>query len=162
MGRWKGARFESEDFDRKASKAMEVSVEEHYHLDENYDLELYPGSEITSGGLLIIAKLKPKPEKSSLPEFWFRWDEKGDELNVDIHGVADTIKDRFRKGEKGYKGHHPKRKSPEKRTCEIDIWVPEINVFHGCISLALKREVTIRDSLSIEGDVAVISKENCN
>ena len=162
MGRWKGARFESEDFDRKASKAMEVNIEEDYHLDQNYDLELYPRTEITSEGLLIVAKLKPKPEKSSLPEFWFRWDERGHELDVDIYGAAAGIKDRFRKGKQGYEGHHPKRKSPAERTYEIDIWVPEINVFHGCISLSLETEVTMRASLSIKLDVAVVKKDNCS
>lgn len=146
MGHWKGANFKSENFEQKASSIIEVNVEKHC-LDRNYDLEEHSGGEITPTGLLVIATLKPK--KSSLPEFWFRWDEKDDKLDVDIKEVDNTVKDWFKRGEKGYGGHHPKRISVEKRTSEVDIRIPGINIFRGFISFGLHREVAIKDKIQL-------------
>ena len=145
-GRWKGTRFESEGFTREASKFLDVKVEEPYHCNSDYKLELYPGQEVTSTGLLVIAKLKP--EKSSLPEFWFRWDEKADHLNVDM-----KPKHKDWGGEKnGYEGHRPKKVGTGRRF-EVSIKIPGIDVFHGIISFSLFKKVGVRGSISITGQL---------
>ena len=53
-------------------------------MNPDYNLELYEEGEITEGGLLICGKLRPKT--FSLPEFWIRWNERADGLDVDIYG----------------------------------------------------------------------------
>jgi hypothetical protein len=51
-------------------------------IDRNYNLECYSRNRITKTGLLEVSALKP--QRKSLPEFRFRWDEKADTLDVDI------------------------------------------------------------------------------
>jgi hypothetical protein len=143
-GRWKGAREEREGFTREASKAFNVKVEEPYYCNSDYRLELYQKREVTSTRWLVIAQLKP--EKPSLPEFCFRWDEKADQLDVDM---KPEHKDWG--GEKnGYEGHHPKKVSPGRRF-DVSIKIPGIDVFHGIISFSLFIKVGIKSRMSITG-----------
>jgi len=145
-GRWKGTRFESEGFTREASKFLDVKVEEPYHCNSDYKLELYPGQEVTSTGLLVIAKLKP--EKSSLPEFWFRWDEKADRLDVDMKPEHED----WEKEKNGYEGHHPV--DLKRRVFRVSIKIPGIDVFQGTISLpSLSEKVKTKGTVPITGEL---------
>jgi hypothetical protein len=148
---WKGARYHDESTNRIA-KAVRVKSWDNYHTDPDYELNQPSRSEIDERGRLIVGELKAK--KSDLPSFMFRWDEKDDRLDVDIHGdpdvVTEEVKDYFRRGTKGYQGHHPIRKEPlENKTFEIDIWIPGKNVFRGCITFGIDRELGLRATIPI-------------
>lgn len=129
-GRWEGARFQREGFTREASKVLGVKVEESYHCNSDYELELCLGQEVTPTGLLIIAKLKPK--RPSRPEFCFRWDEKANQLDVDMEPKHED----WKKEKNGYEGHHPEKVDPKRRVFRVSIKIPGIDVFQGIINLS--------------------------
>ncbi|MDM8000287.1 MAG: helix-turn-helix domain-containing protein [Dehalococcoidia bacterium] len=109
---------------------------EVYHLDSNYDLEVYDKGQITERARLIVARLKPKIP--SLPGFSFRWDYRYQHLNVDIHGVEPAVVDWWTMGENGYTGHLPRRLPGPGRVFEAVIWLPVTFVFRGRITLSLR------------------------
>jgi len=152
MSPWKGARFESDDFKRKAAEAFNVTVGKGYYCDKDYDLKVHTQARIMPTGRLVIAELHPK--KSSLPSFSFRWDEKADSLDVDIQGVTDTVENWFKKGTKGYAGHHPTKVGPG-RTFEADIRIPQTHVFHGFLTFNLDRKVETTARLGLTANASV-------
>ena len=120
----------------KAFKINAVTVKQDY-IDARYELFIYQRNEITSTGLLTIGELKPQDE--TLPGFLFRWDEKADSLDVDINNTTDGIERKFKAGKEGYDGHHTKRVPYEKnKTFEVDIKIPDFQVFKGNISFGLQ------------------------
>lgn len=142
--------------DGKVFKTNEVKVKQDY-IDARYELFLYPKNVITPTGLLTVGELKPKYK--SLPGFLFRWDEKAESLDVDIKNVSEEVEKEFKRGIRGYKGHHTKRVSDEKnRTFEVGIKIPRITVFEGKISFGLHREleVTISSKSSVSASVEKI------
>jgi len=146
---WKGDRYHDESTNRIA-RAARVKSWDKYHIDPDYELNEPSRSEIDEQGLLKVGELKAK--KSDLPSFMFRWDEKADSLDVDIQGdpdvVTEKVKDYFRSGTKGYKGHHPIRKEPlENRIFESDIWIPGKNVFRGCVTFNIDRGLELRETI---------------
>ena len=139
--------------DGKAFKTNEVKVKQDY-IDAKYELSHYPRNEITPTGLLTVGELKPKD--NILPRFLFRWDEKGDNLDVDINNVSRDKKRKFEHGQGGYGGHHPKRIPDEKnKIFGVDIKIPDFQVFKGKISFGLHRELvgTLNLKPSITGSV---------
>jgi hypothetical protein len=139
---WKGAERRGDDYDTVARKVL--GLEHHWdHADKDYNFE--SGLENTiREGLLLIGKLKPMA--ASLPEFWFRWDEKDRHLNVDIHGVDKKAEESFRNGQNGYSGHNPKRAPGGKKeeTFEVDIWMPGKHVLHGVLRFRVARDMAIK------------------
>jgi excisionase family DNA binding protein len=129
---------EAEDSKRAVDGTFAVSAEV-YHLDQNYDFELYEKGEITERARLIVARLKPKIP--SLPQFSFRWDYRYEHLNVDIHGVEPAVIDWFIMGENGYTGHLPRRLGGPDRAFEATIWLPVTFVFRGRLSLVLRKNL---------------------
>ena len=107
-----------------------------YHLDKNYDFEVYEKGEITERARLIVARLKPKIP--SLPQFSFRWDYRYEHLNVDIHGVDPAVVDWWTMGENGYTGHLPRRLGGPGYVFEAVIWLPVTFVFRGRLTLSLR------------------------
>jgi len=136
---WKGARYQDKAGSQEASKVFNVKVKTEY-LNPDYDLEPLQDNRITEQGLLLCAKLKPKIP--SLPEFWFRWDEKKDELDVDMYGDTNNRKD-WNNERNGYKEHHTVKMKKEARHFKVSIKTPKLNVFNGVISFHLRRDVTI-------------------
>jgi len=112
---------------------------EVYHLDKNYDFEVYEKGEITEQARLIVARLKPKIP--SLPQFSFRWDYRYEHLNVDIHGVDPAVVDWWTMGENGYTGHLPRRLDGTGYAFEAIIWLPVTFVFRGRLTLSLRDSV---------------------
>ena len=110
---WKGDRYHDNSTARIA-RAARVKGWDKYHIAPDYELNEPSRSEIDEQGLLKVGELKAK--KSDLPSFVLRWDEKADSLDIDIQGDPEVVtketKDYFRRGIKGYKGHHPVRKPP--------------------------------------------------
>jgi excisionase family DNA binding protein len=109
---------------------------EVYHLDKNYDFEVYEKGQITERARLIVARLKPKIP--SLPHFSFRWDYRYEHLNVDIHGVEPAVMDWWTMGENGYTGHLPRRLGGPGYAFEAIVWLPVTFVFRGRLTLSLR------------------------
>jgi hypothetical protein len=109
---------------------------EVYHLDKNYDFEVYEKGLITERARLIVARLKPKIP--SLPQFSFRWDYRYEHLNVDIHGVEPAVVEWWTMGEKGYTGHLPRRLGGPGYAFEAIVWLPVTFVFRGRLTLSLR------------------------
>lgn len=121
---------------RESDDTFSISAEV-FHLDANYDFEIYEKGEITESARLIVARLKPKIP--SLPQFSFRWDYRYEHLNVDIHGVQPNVKDWWTIGEHGYTGHLPRKLAGPDRAFEAIIWLPVTFVFRGRLTLKLRR-----------------------
>jgi hypothetical protein len=107
-----------------------------FHLDKNYDFEVYEKGLITERARLIVARLKPKIP--SLPQFSFRWDYRYEHLNVDIHGVEPAVIDWWTMGENGYTGHLPRRLGVPGYAFEAIVWLPVTFVFRGRLTLSLQ------------------------
>jgi len=133
---------EAGDSKREGDETFAVSADV-YHLDKNYDFELYEKGEITERARLIVARLKPKIP--SLPQFSFRWDYRYEHLNVDIHGVEPAVTDWWIMGENGYTGHLPRRLGGPDRAFEAIIWLPVTFVFRGRLTLVLRKNLTARE-----------------
>jgi hypothetical protein len=148
---WKGVRYQEKGLSREAGQVLGVKVELEY-LNANYELELLPGNKTAEQGLLLCGKLKPK--QPSLPEFWLRWDEKGDHLNVDI--VADQERRYDWQNEtNGYKGHRPQKASDYPgRAFRLSIAIPESNIFKGIISFNLARNVEVSATIGLSTERA--------
>lgn len=108
---------------------------EVYHLDRNYDFEVYEKGRITDRARIIVARLKPRIP--SLPRFSFRWDYRYEHLNVDIHGVEPPVVEWWTMGQNGYTGHLPRRLSDKGYTFEAVVWLPVTFVFRGRLDLDL-------------------------
>jgi len=149
---WKGARYQKKGFSQEASKVFNVKVELAY-LNPDYDLELLQDNKITEQGLLLCGKLKPK--QPSLPEFWFRWDEKGDHLNVDM--IPDEgCQDDWQNETHGYKGHRPQKVSDHPgRAFNLLITTPNLKAFEGVISFNLARDVAATVTIGIHASAEV-------
>ncbi len=152
---WKGARFESEKGGMVASKAFNIKVDRKY-LNTDYDLEILRENRINEQGLLLVGKLRPK--QPSLPEFLFRWDEKKEELDIDMHGDANNREDWISE-KNGYKGHHAEKVTNGGRNFKVLIKTPKLKVFEGVISFNLTRGITAIETIRVHtGATVVFSK----
>jgi hypothetical protein len=130
-----GAVSQTQNSKQEGDATFGVSAEV-FHLDKNYDFELYEKGRITERARLIVARLKPKIP--SLPQFSFRWDYRYEHLNVDIHGVEPAVTEWWTMGENGYTGHLPRRLAGPDRVFEAIIWLPVTFVFRGRLTLSLR------------------------
>ena len=130
-----GVMSESADTSGPGDEAFSISTEV-YHLDKNYEFEVYEKGQITERARLIVARLKPKIP--SLPQFSFRWDYRYEHLNVDIHGVEPAVTEWWTMGENGYTGHLPRRLGGPGYAFEAIIWLPVTFIFRGRLTLSLR------------------------
>jgi hypothetical protein len=107
------------------------------------DYKLVPCSDTiaTETGFVIIATLKAQRDKR-LPEFYLRWDDKKDELDVDIYVDGVNCKDLWR--QPGYNGHKTIPFNPDEREFKVCIKTPERRVFEGVIRVRLLFSVGIQ------------------
>ncbi len=119
--------------EREGGAGFKVSAEV-YHLDRNYDFEVYERGRITDTARIIVARLKPRIP--SLPQFSFRWDYRYEHLNVDIHGVETAAVEWWTMGKNGYTGHLPRRLAGPGYVFEAIIWLPVTFVFRGRLTLS--------------------------
>jgi len=155
---WKGARCQDEGGIQQARRVFNTKLLEGYYCNQDYNLELYQTNEITTEGLLLIGKMKPKV--SSLPEFWIRWDEKKDELDVDMHGELEHRED-WINSRNGYEGHHTVKMKKEGRHFKVSIETPTMKVFDGAISFNLARDRTLRTAIGFNASSEVtVNKKN--
>jgi len=128
---WNSAKFKGDNFEQGALGAFNVSVQGGFYCDTDYILDLYKEPRTVPNGRLDIAELQRKD--GSPPSFLFRWDEKVNQLDVDIRGVSRKIAGRFEKGEGGYAGHHPLKVQSDALIFEVDIYIPDKHIFNGCV-----------------------------
>lgn len=144
---WKGAERRGDDYDTRAGKVLSLESDWDY-IHRDYDFESGLGNTITKEGLLVIGKLKPKEASlmASLPELWFRWDEKDRHLNVDIHRVDKAVQEAFKNGQNGYCGHNPKKAlgNVREETFEVDIWMPGMHLLRGRLRFRVSRDMAIK------------------
>jgi hypothetical protein len=133
---------ETRDSKRESAETFAVSAEV-FHLDNNYDFEVYEEGQITERARLIVARLKPRIP--SLPQFSFRWDYRYEHLNVDIHGVEPAVIEWWTMGENGYTGHLPRRLGGPDRAFEAIIWLPVTFVFRGRLTLRLRNSTAAEE-----------------
>jgi hypothetical protein len=149
--RWKGDRYQDESGSRQASEVFNIKNESVY-LNHNYDLEILQNMKISENGLLICGKLRPKTP--SLPEFWFRWDEKQQELDIDMHGDIRHRED-WNNSRNGYEGHHTEKVINGGRNFKVSIKIPNSVIFQGVLSFNLKSDVEIVERLRIYDSVKI-------
>lgn len=150
---WKGGRYQKKGYSREASEVFNIKVEELVYKNPNYDLELFQEGKINEQGLLLCGKLKP--QQPLLPEFWIRWDEKGDHLNVDMKS-DEGCKDDWEKETNGYKGHLPQKASDRLgKAFNLLITTPDLKVFDGVISFNLARDVKATVSIGVHASADV-------
>jgi hypothetical protein len=141
---WKGSRFKNNKGGSTDRRVFNIKVLEGYYCNQNFELELYTSNEITKEGLLVLGRLKS--QISSLPEFWFRWDAKKEELDIDIYG--DTVnKENWINEEQGYKGHHTVKFTNGKRWFKVLIIIPQYKVFEGILSFNLEIDLEICEKM---------------
>ena len=148
---WKGARYQDKGGGHQASRVFNIKCELAY-LNPDYDLEILQENKITQQGLLLCGTLKPKLD--SLPEFWFRWDEKKQELDVDMRRDSKHKEDWVNE-KNGYKGHHTVRMKKEGRHFKVSIETPAMIVFGGVISFNLARDAAFSVTLKTHTSVNV-------
>ncbi len=154
---WKGARYQDKGGSHQASGVFNIKHESVY-LNPDYDLEILQNNKITQQGLLLCGTLKPK--HASLPEFWIRWDEKEEELDVDMHGDSKHRED-WINSRSGYTGHHAMRMKKEGRHFKVSIETPTMKVFDGVISFNLARDITAETTIGFHASAEVtVNKKN--
>jgi hypothetical protein len=107
------------------------------HVHPEYRYEPCDGV-IAENGRLDVLKLVLVD--GGCPSFSARWDQRPDELDIDIHHPSDAVVDDFKGGKSGYGGHHTKQSDDvNSRTFEITIKTPEGLIFDGTASFTLHR-----------------------
>ncbi|MBM3155788.1 MAG: hypothetical protein FJ004_00700 [Chloroflexi bacterium] len=131
------------------------TIMEFEHLDEDYTVQVPKESKTTEQSCLVVGGLEPKADL--LPRFSFRWDQKANHLNVDIHGVNNTEKTRFERGENGYSGHVAQKVEQHGRFFDINILIPSKRVFKGRISFNLEftQEAVVRIGVKAHANISV-------
>ena len=156
---WKGARYQDKEGSQQASRVFNIKYELAY-LNPDYDLEILQDNKITQQGLLLCGTLKPK--LTSLPEFWIRWDEKKEELDVDMHGDSKHREDWINE-KNGYKGHHTVKIKKEGRYFKVSIKIPTMKVIGGVVSFNLARDITAIEKIRLRAGAEVeVSKRGEN
>jgi len=145
---WKSAKFKGDNFEQGADGAYNVSAQEVCYCDASYILELYQEPRTAPNGRLVIAELRSK--EGTPPSFLFRWDEKDNQLDVDIEDVPDTVKKCFKHGTEGYAGHRPRRVQSDGRIFEINIRIPEKQIFHGYVKFNINHMAEATVSIGIK------------
>lgn len=140
--------------DGKVFEINSLTIGEGY-LNPNYSLLKQDSAVLGATGRLDIFELRPK--SGGGPSFSGRWDggsrDKGkverDDLDIDISGVSIAEQRRFRNGEDGYAGHHPKRiASTPARVYEVSIRTPNDGIiFDGTVSFSVHRKMEFRASM---------------
>jgi len=106
---------------------------------------------LSETGKLEILKLVPKSGDG--PSFIARWDQRPQQLDIDMHGASPSAVKKFKKDRGGYKGHHTSRTAdPDKRIIHIVIQTPAgMPVELGSYSMVTVEPRLIRGGSKTEG-----------
>ena len=114
-----------------------VSTIDSRHLDHEYRLERADGIRAETG-LLEVLRLVRKDDERQF--FRARWDQRKDELDIDLIHADGTISQEFKSGRGGWSGHHTTEVSGDFRIFKIEIKSPGGLVFDGMASVMLTRQ----------------------
>ena len=140
-----------------ARRTNEVEEVQRFFIRPEYELRLYPGSEIGNTGRLDIGELRPcQADGVSLPGFGIRWDERKSEIDVDPFDCTDDEREGFRNGEPGYSGHKTTILELPGRVASWKlVWNGRL-LYHGEIRCSIGRDVELSETMSIRDTVSIV------
>jgi hypothetical protein len=130
--------------DGKVFENFSVEIRPTY-LNPTYTLSDQTANEISPTGLLKVFELNSSGDG---PSFTARWDggnrsggSERYELDMDIHGVSDQERIRFKHGLGGYSGHHTtKLESNKGHAYQVSLKTPNELIFEGTVCFNLLRK----------------------
>ena len=148
--------------DGKAFETFNIEIDVTY-LNPRYALSKQRVNVMTANGRLDVFELNPS---EGGPSFIGRWDggsrdpgktERHD-LDIDIYRVSRGQQRRFKKGERGYSGHHTtKVQSNRGRKYQVSLCTPDEKIFEGTVCFNLLRKVGVSDQFTVrERPTAVV------
>jgi hypothetical protein len=100
----------------------------------DYKLEPCDGILSETGKLEV---LKVVPKSGDGPYFIARWDQRGEHVDIDMHGAPKSAIKKFKANEGGYSGHRTRRTAVQSGRCyKIEIKTPRGMIFQGTVSFA--------------------------
>lgn len=135
----------------KAVSAFNLQREDRF-LDPSYSAKAPERAKVTKTGLLEILRIEPEPP-DRLPSFSVRWDQKKNTIDVDRIGNRRLGK-LFKRGAKGYKGHHPITVSASPRTFRIEIVDKGHRIYEAQLTLNVGFAVQIKDAMQMSASVS--------
>ena len=148
--------------DGKAFETFNIEIDVTY-LNPRYALSKQRVNVMTANGRLDVFELNPS---GGGPSFIGRWDggsrdpgktERHDS-DIDIYRVSRGQQRRFKKGERGYSGHHTtKVQSNRGRKYQVSLCTPDEKIFEGTVCFNLLRKVGVSDQFTVrERPTAVV------
>jgi len=123
---------------RRVGGSGKVNILNSQYLDPEYEAICRSDWKATPTGLVTLIDITPK-NKKTLPSFVLRWDANSNTVDVDIYVDGKNRKDFWNKP--GYSGHYSTRIKGPWRKFEINISIPERNIFRGIVNIGLLIEV---------------------
>jgi hypothetical protein len=136
--------MDSHKFAKKghAYKHDDLTIDES-HIHPDYEVK-FGDPEVSSTGRMVVFQLLPKTGCCG-PRFEGRWDDKQEELDVDVFDVTNGEVKKFKNGASGYCGHHNGKANFESsgRTYKIKIvWPGKNTVFEGEANFKIHRKLS--------------------
>jgi hypothetical protein len=145
----------------RMARRTNIVLERHNLMDDAYELVTLSNNQITDTGLLTVAELRPKLPETDLPTFRFRWDEKGDHLNIDALNADDSQISDFKSGKGGYEGHLPLKLTSNARTFQVYIIWNNRTLFIGNITIPLGFDVSAKVAVGVHVSASVEVLRTC-
>jgi hypothetical protein len=132
--------------DGKAFETYNIEVDVTY-LSPKYTFSKQTANVRTGEGLLKVFELNPSGDG---PSFVGRWDggsrdpckKERYDLDIEIYRVSDEEKLRFKKGERGYSGHHTSKVDSDRgHKYQVSLCTPDERIFEGTVCFDLLRKI---------------------
>jgi hypothetical protein len=149
--------MDRQQIERNASRSGIVSEASNvqYNLtcrDPEYKIEICDGKLDMENGFLPIAKIVPI--SGSGPSFVARWDQRAEELDIDMQGSPEDEIGMFKRSEGGYSGHHTRRIPGEnKHVFQVNVSIPNRTIFEGSISFSKTHDMRLKDKVGFEDNL---------
>ena len=147
--------------DGKAFETYNIEIDVTY-LNSNCEFSKQTANVMTGNGLLEVFELNPS---GGGPSFIGRWDggsrdpgktERYD-LDIDIYRVSREEKRRFKKGERGYSGHHTtKVESDRGHKYQVSLCTPDEKIFEGTVCFNLHRKIAVSDQFAARDQATAV------
>jgi len=141
--------------EKKVAGTTKVKVVKIDYIDRNYKIKVLSNHPTTKTGLVEVIQLFS--ENPHLLRFIFRWDEKNEELDIDIYRNESICNELW--SEKRYKGHHTQRVIDNGRIFKINISVPDKRIFKGKVNVGLFIKLSLKDSIKSTDSISIIHKK---
>lgn len=138
--------------DGKVFGNLKVEIHPTY-LNPKYTLPKQTANEISPTGLLKVFEINPF---EGGPSFTARWDGGSREvgrkerydLDIDIDGVSEEERSRFKNGQGGFSGHHTvKVPSDTGHKYQVSLRTPGEMIFEGTVCFSLHRKLGFDESI---------------